>query len=456
MNKFFTAILWNTSAHLEDKILKDIPNVEQVAEVSIAKDNLKKCIYEIYKLDKRCAHDIVLPPKIERLSKDKEKHLFIKFYIENPIFDENGVCTQATELKEKIRYKYLPEIDNYIRDIIIHIADNHEHAEYIWENFVTNLLYVRALKGIFDKIENYVVLRGYDDFHKRVPELPKGEDIDLLLEDKDDIVDAIGANIINVSQKTIKFDRRYVGDGYYDENWQKDMLKTKSRHQFFYILDDVNRYFATLYHSLIHKGSIHEKYKKMYVELEKKLGIKIENENTLQRYYHLVRFMIENGYGFTHALDAGVGFFRNRYKLNLFILRKVAIKKQIIDHVLSEIEKKNYKIIDTILVNINNNKKFCKNFYNNYSDFEKEILQDNDNQCLAIITDFPEGSQPNVFKNEIRAQYIDFYPNPGGSPGNIIHASDSSEACERELALLLNEDKIDFKNIGTYYDTKDE
>ena len=320
---------------------------------------------------------------------------------------------------------------------------------------MVDLLYVRALKGILDKVKDYAVLRGYDDLHKKVPELPKGEDIDILLRGGNDIVDAVGANIVNISNKTVKFDRRYIGDGYYDENWQKNMLKTKSRHQFFYILDEINRYYATLYHSLIHKGAIHKKYKKMYVELEKKLGVKIENEDVLQRYYHLLRFMIKNGYNFTRAVDTGVGFFKDKYKLNLFILRKAAMKKHVIDHVMSEIKQKGYKVIDIILININNNKKFCKNFYDNYNDFEKEILRDNENQCLAIVTDLPKNSQPNVFKNEIRAQYVDFYPNPGGSPGNIIHASDSSGECERELALLLNENITSFKNIGTYYEEKD-
>ena len=58
---------------------------------------------------------------------------------------------------------------------------------------------------------------------------------------------------------------------------------------------------------------------------------------------------------------------------------------------------------------------------------------------------------PNDFKNKIREQYIDFYP----PIGNIIHASDSPEDCEKELDLLLNENIGNFKNIGTYYSQLD-
>ena len=52
MNQFFTAILWNTGSHLKDEILKDIPNVEQVIEMSIEESHLKEFVYGVYELDK--------------------------------------------------------------------------------------------------------------------------------------------------------------------------------------------------------------------------------------------------------------------------------------------------------------------------------------------------------------------------------------------------------------------
>ena len=98
METFFTAILWNAGAHLKEEILKEIPNVEQTIELLIEHSQLTDFVYRVYELDKRCSHDIVLPPKIKRLIASNEEHLLVKFNIENPSFDANNICLQAIEL----------------------------------------------------------------------------------------------------------------------------------------------------------------------------------------------------------------------------------------------------------------------------------------------------------------------------------------------------------------------
>ena len=133
-------------------------------------------------------------------------------------------------------------------------------------------------------------------------------------------------------------------------------------------------------------------------------------------------------------------------KLNLFIIRKKGMKQEIIENILNQIENK-YQILDKILININNKKKFYSNFYGNYDKYKDNIEKNNDNQCLAIITNNPDNLNPNELKQEIRKQYINFYP----PLGNIIHSSDSYIDCEKELELLFNENIDNFNNIGTYY-----
>ena len=136
-------------------------------------------------------------------------------------------------------------------------------------------------------------------------------------------------------------------------------------------------------------------------------------------------------------------------KLNLFIIRKKGMEQEIIENILNHI-KKEYQIIDKILININNKKKFYSNFYENYDKYKDNIEKNNDNQCLAIITNNSDHMNPNELKQKIRKQYIKFYP----PLGNIIHCSDSSIDCEKELSLLFNENIDNFKNIGTYYSQK--
>lgn len=133
-------------------------------------------------------------------------------------------------------------------------------------------------------------------------------------------------------------------------------------------------------------------------------------------------------------------------KLNLFIIRKRGMKQKIIEDVLNQIGNQ-YQILDKIIINISNKKKFYSNFYGNYDTHKNDIEKTNDNQCLAIITNNPDHLNPNELKQKIRKQYIEFYP----PSGNIIHSSDSSNDCEKELEILFNENIDNFTNIGTYY-----
>jgi len=138
IEKYYTIILWNPTLFQAEKILEDIPNIIEKKEIVVPKESLHNYIFDIYKLDTRCSHNIVLPPKIQKLKEYDDKHLIVKFKIDNPQYT-NNICKQAVELKEMIRNKYKSNITNYIKDIMIHVADNFEQSKYIWEkNFKNN------------------------------------------------------------------------------------------------------------------------------------------------------------------------------------------------------------------------------------------------------------------------------------------------------------------------------
>ena len=68
---------------------------------------------------------------------------------------------------------------------------------------------------------------------------------------------------ITVDGSSVDIDLRYVGDNYFDQFWQQDCLNKRVLHdRGFYVMDDENQYFSLLYHVLIHKSKIPEKYKK--------------------------------------------------------------------------------------------------------------------------------------------------------------------------------------------------
>lgn len=141
---YFTLILWNPTLFQSEKILQDIPNIIEKKEILVPKEFLHDYIFDIYKLDTRCSHNIVLPPKIQKLKEYNDNHLIVKFKIDSPQYT-NNICNQAVQLKEMIRKKYKSNIKNYIKDIMIHVADNFEQSRYIWEKNIDTLNIVKLL-----------------------------------------------------------------------------------------------------------------------------------------------------------------------------------------------------------------------------------------------------------------------------------------------------------------------
>lgn len=123
--KSFTSIIWNNGLHNKDKILEMIPNIITSYPFSIKKENLHETIFDIYSMDKRCAHNIVLPKKIDLLKKHNEEHLIVKFLIDNPKFNRN-ISLEAVNMKNNIRKQF---------SNIIHVADNYEESDYIWNKY---------------------------------------------------------------------------------------------------------------------------------------------------------------------------------------------------------------------------------------------------------------------------------------------------------------------------------
>ena len=123
------------------------------------------------------------------------------------------------------------------------------------------------------------------------------------------------------------------------------------------------------------------------------------------------------------------------------------MRKDIIENVITNIKNYGYTIIEKILIDIGDKQNFYKDFYDNFLTFEKDILDCNSNQCLAIITNVLPKKDQTILKNRIRRQYKKEFP----PIGNILHSSDSHEDCNKELKLLFNKGIANLKNIATYY-----
>lgn len=138
-------------------------------------------------------------------------------------------------------------------------------------------------------------------------------------------------------------------------------------------------------------------------------------------------------------------------KLNLFIIRKVALQKDVLENIEQKILDEDYAILDKMLITIGDSKKFYSDFYTNFDEFKDEIMKVNKNQCLVFVTNEHGNKLSCHFKTNVRKVYSKQFHDTPGTIGNIIHSSDSFDDCNKELELLFKENVTNFKRIGTYY-----
>ena len=118
---------------------------------------------------------------------------------------------------------------------------------------------------------DYVVLRNWQPLPNDF--LLEGHgDIDLLVDNLKDAVYILKANPVfpekhrvhfkvKINNQQIPFDLRFVGDDYYDINFEKDILKNKQTLRGFNIPNEYYHFYSLLYHAFIHKHNIKDDYK---------------------------------------------------------------------------------------------------------------------------------------------------------------------------------------------------
>ena len=144
--------------------------------------------------------------------------------------------------------------------------------------------------GFINKSSNYLILRNYNDFESiDVDHI----DIDFLTSDKDFKYHINGdkkhhdkdrvAYTIKIGGKKYSADVRFLDDNYYDCKWGKDMIDNRIRHESFFIPDPLNEFYSLLYHALIHKNELSDKYADQLLALSRNIDLDIEASLFLDR-----------------------------------------------------------------------------------------------------------------------------------------------------------------------------
>ena len=193
-----------------------------------------------------------------------------------------------------------------------------------------------SLKEMFAMMNEslkYVVLRNFevlpDEFYSDLH-----GDIDFLVEDLDRTVSLLGCKkvfdeehrvhyTVRVDHEDVYVDLRYLGDDYYDEAWEREILDSAVLvNSSFYAPCDKQHYYSLAYHVFFHKTHISPDY---YGKLLATCGELVVNSMD-DTYRYLTAFLEDGGYAYTKPIDKSV-FYDERYLPDLNLLSEFRLLK---------------------------------------------------------------------------------------------------------------------------------
>ena len=172
---------------------------------------------------------------------------------------------------------------------------------------------------ILNNTINYVVLRNFNCLPDMAYEDEHG-DIDILCDNLENLCFITNATKIYrqpfrvhfyvlINKQKVKFDFRFIGDGYYDSNFQKNILGNKILHKnCFYIPNEEHYFYSLLYHALLHKRFISDDYFHKIKSSSNNLKNISEIKNKIQLSQILKQYLLSENINVTKPLDHSVYF----------------------------------------------------------------------------------------------------------------------------------------------------
>jgi len=167
---------------------------------------------------------------------------------------------------------------------------------------------------------DYVVLRNFECLPERAY-TNEHQDLDLLASNQNFLAYLSGAEKvfpedyrvhyrIEIKQQPIFLDCRYVGDNYYDSDWEAALISKRVYRDGFYRLDQEGYFYSLLYHALGHKPEVSKDYRNELTRIAQSIDIGIsladfDNGTALRL---LTTYLAHNNYRYVRPNDLTVGF----------------------------------------------------------------------------------------------------------------------------------------------------
>ncbi len=184
---------------------------------------------------------------------------------------------------------------------------------------------------------NYIILRNYEELEKGNMLMDEHDDIDFLCDDQQNMRELLGAVyrpitgnfdhfFISVGGEQVKIGIRYVGDLYYDTEWEQAMLAHRVWNQAgFYVMDEENYFYSLLYHALVQKKKLSEDYAGRLQTMGSAFGVHLQSEEDYVRC--LEDYMLEKEYKVCYPVDTTIPFQKKSIQ-RVEIVGKEAWKKR--------------------------------------------------------------------------------------------------------------------------------
>ena len=341
-NSDFTLfILWENARPKEREILKEIETEFKILkkyEIQWTKEKFCNNLSSFY------SDDVYHRPDQERM-RGTGPFLAVLCLDEHPKYEKRetnhgivSVNIHALDFKSHIRRDVLNG------GFVFHASDNLEEAKHdtvlLTGKSINDILKTETLDGktiklnqnlpcvdgwksmsqvfyVLNEACNYVVLWGHENLPKNFESHEKDGDIDLLTDNLQRLISILKDNNnlrtnafvfynwIDVGGKRNLFHAKFVGDDYFDRNWQLRQLESRILNKNgIYVLNNEMQFYSLLYHGLIHKTN-YKKYEEIFKELARKLEISYKDDvDYLKELLYL--WMKTFKYQYTRHLDHGV------------------------------------------------------------------------------------------------------------------------------------------------------
>lgn len=166
---------------------------------------------------------------------------------------------------------------------------------------------------------NYLILRNYDNMLSDDIYMDGHGDVDCLCVDARHMSNILGAKVytnkpnqvcndgthfyILIRGKEVSLDLRHVGDGYYCEKWQRDMLSRKVEHDGYYVMEKEDYFYSLIYHAILQKPYLSLEYRQRLSKMAIELGFEDKLYSEKELICMLELYMQKHGYTYTYPMD---------------------------------------------------------------------------------------------------------------------------------------------------------